>query len=449
MTRDMTSDSPFWHIVAFTVPLFIGMMFQQFYHFADTIIVSRILGEGALAAVGSIGAVNFLVLGFSGGLSSGLAIPIAISFGAKEYDKLKQYIGNIVWICLFFSVLLTLGSTILSRPVLEWTRTPSDIIDMAHEYLFIILLGIPAMIAFNTLAAVLRSLGDSRTPLIILIFSSLLSIVLALAFILGLNMGVAGAAWATVLAQAFSVIGCLLYVKKHFHILYLKKSDFKLNFYHIKDLLGMGIPMGMMFFIMGIGSVFLQTAINSLGSIAVAAVTAAIRFEGLFSTLTNSIGNGIATFCGQNIGAGRVDRIKKAMKTFVAIGLGYSLIAFFIVLLFGRTMTLLFIDAESLELIELVYQYLLIISAFFWALALVHIVRAALQGMGCGKIVLVGGFLEGVARGAAGLVFVPAFGFVAACFAAPGAWVLANVFTVPAYFIIIRRASGKMQNIVD
>ena len=443
MTRDMTSGSPIKLIFAFGVPLFIGMMFQQFYHFADTIIVGRILGEGALAAVGSIGPVNFLILGFCLGLSNGLVVPIAQSFGAEDYNKLKLYVGNIFWICLFFGTVLTVTATVLCRLILEWTGTPADIIDMAFDYLFIIFLGIPAVLAFNTLAGILRSLGDSRTPLIVMIISAIISIVLAIVFILVFHMGVIGAALATVVAQTLSAIGFLIIIKRNFYIIHISKSHLRPNFDCIKKLLGIGIPLGSMFFVMGIGSVFLQIAINSLGSLAVAAVTAATRVEALLSSASNSLGAALTTFCGQNIGAGKIDRIKQGVKICVLIGLIYSLAAFLLTAFFGRYIALLFIDAGSIELLDHTFQFMFITMAFFWSLALVHIVRAAVQGMGYGKIVFVGGILEMVGRGAAGLVFVPLFGFIAVCFAAPAAWVLANIFTIPVFMIILNRASRR------
>ena len=438
MTKDMTVGSPLKLILAFAIPQFIGAMFQQAYHFADIIIVSRILGEGALAAVGSVGPINFLVLGFCIGLSSGLAIPIAQFYGAKDYKTLRQNVGNIFWICLFFGIFFTVIAVVLCRPLLEMTRTPNDIIDMANIYLFVIFLGIPPLLVFNTLTGIMRSLGDSLTPILILIFSSVINIVLVFMLILVFGMGVAGAALATVIAQTLSAISCLIIIKKRYNVLHISKTDFKPDFKHIKKLLAVGVPLGFMFSVMGVGSIFLQTAINSLGSVAVAAVSAASRFEGLFASATGSLGNALVAFCGQNFGAGKIDRIKESIKSSTKIGVFYGLVAFLVVLIFGRQMALLFVEAESEQLLNYTYQYMLIISVFIWALALVHIFRAAIQGMGFGKVVFVTGLLEMIGRGIVGFIFVPAFGFVAVGFAAPAAWILAAAFSIPVFIVTLK-----------
>jgi Na+-driven multidrug efflux pump len=205
--------------------------------------------------------------------------------------------------------------------------------------------------------------------------------------------------------------------------------------------------MGLMYSVMGIGGIFLQASINSLGSVAVAAVAAAGRFEGLLASVTGSIGSAVATFSAQNIGAGRLDRIKKGVKACVIIGLVYSITAFAVMLPFGRYMALIFIDARSTQLHGLTYQYMLILAACYWSLSLVHIVRPAIQGMGYSKVVFVAGLLEMVGRGAAGLLFVPRFGFIAVCFAAPAAWILADLFIIPAYVLIVRSVSKQTEDI--
>ena len=445
MTRDMTSGSPLKLIIGFAVPLLLGTLFQYFYSITDTMIVSRILGESALAAVGSTGSMFFLILGFCGGLSGGFVIHIAQSFGAKNYAELKRFAGNIIWLYAIFSVVITVIAVIFCRSILELLNTPFDIIDMAYDYLIIIFWGIPAVFAYNTLAGMIRSLGDSRSPFILLVISSLINIGLDFLFILAFGWGMTGVALATVISQIFSVFGCIFLIIKKFDILHVTRADLKPSMPHIKKLLENGIPMGLLFSVTGIGSVFLQASVNALGSLSVAAIAAASRFDGICSMITVSIGQAVTTFSAQNMGAGNVDRIKKGVRTGVIIGLIYSIIAFLIILLFGRTMALLFIDADSTELLDLTYQYMLTCAVFFWAQSLIHTVRLSIQGLGYGKVVLVAGLLEMVARGAVGIIFVPLFGFTAACFASPAAWIIADLFIIPAFIIIMKRVARKIE----
>jgi Na+-driven multidrug efflux pump len=321
------------------------------------------------------------------------------------------------------------------------TKTPENIVGMAHSYLFVIFLGIPALFAYNMLAGLVRSLGDSRSPLILLIFSSFINIGLDLIFILAFRMGTMGAALATVIAQVFSALGCFLIITKKFNVLHITKSDTRFDPIYQKQLLKIGLPMGLLSSIIGVGSIFLQTSVNMLGSMSIAAVVAGGRLEGFLATVTNSLGNAMTTYCAQNKGAGETERIKKGVGVSVLIGLSYSLAAFVAVLLFGKYIALLFIDADSTELFNMTNRYMWICAASFWTLSLLHIVRLSIQGLGYGRVVLASGLLEMVGRGAVGLFFVPAFGFTAACFAAPAAWLLADCLLVPAFFIIMKRES--------
>ncbi|MBS4197902.1 MATE family efflux transporter [Lederbergia citri] len=446
MTKDMTTGSPLKHIISFAIPVFFGMLFQQFYSIADMMVVSWTLGEGALAAVGSTGAVFFLIIGFCMGLSGGFAVHIAQNFGSKNFAELKRFTGNIIWLCAGFSVVVTVLAVIFCRSILVITNTPADIFDMAYNYIIVIFWGIPATFAYNMLSGIMRSLGDSRSPLYILIASSLLNIGLSFMFILAFGWGTMGAALATVISEIGSVIGCLVLIAKRFDLVHISKSDLKPSWSHIRRLLGNGIPMGLLMSLTAIGSTVLQSSVNSLGSVSVAAITAASRFDGICGSVTVAIGNAATTFCAQNMGAGNIDRIKKGVRTGVVVAVGYSIVAFLIVMLFGRTLALLFIDAESTDLINLTYQYMVTCAAFYWAVALIHVVRLSIQGLGYGTIVMIAGLLEMVARGAVGIVFVPIFGFTAACFASPAAWVIADLFIIPSFVIAMRRAAKRIAN---
>ena len=440
MTKDMTVGSPMRLVVSFAIPLMFGNLFQQFYSMVDTVIVGRFLGTGPLAAVGSIGSVNFLILGFCLGVCAGFAIPVSQSFGSKDERELKRYVGNIVWLAAVFSVLFAVVTVALCRPILEWMDTPADIIDDAYNYIVVIFLGIPVTVLYNTLASLLRALGDSRTPVVFLVMASVLNIGLDLFLILVIPMGVAGAAWATVISQALSGVACLVFIWKRFPLLHLSRDDLRPRLDHMARLLGMGLPMGLQLSITAIGSILLQTSVNGLGSVVVASVTASNKLQMLFACVFDALGVSMSTYAGQNIGAKKPDRLGPGVRSGMVIGSVYSLLALAVVLLFGRTMMLLFVDASETEIIRQAYQFLVIQAAFFIPLAGVNVFRLFIQGMGYSKVAMFAGCFEMVARGVFGLFLVPKFGFLLACFASPCAWILAGAFLVPTFFKVLRHA---------
>ena len=349
--KDMTKGSPFTLILGFALPMLIGLLFQQFYSMVDTIIVGKYLGVKALAAVGSTGSLNFMIIGFCIGVCSGFAIPVAQRFGAGDYRGLRKYTANAAWLSLVFSIVMAVIVCVLCRPILEWMKTPEDIIDQAFGYIFVIFAGIPATYLYNMTAGIIRSLGDSKTPVYFLLLSSVLNIALDLFTIVVLKMGVAGAAYATVISQAVSGLLCLLYMKKHFEILKMEKDEKKIDRHLIGRLCGMGIPMGLQYSITAIGSVILQASVNTLGSMAVAAVAAGSKVTLFFCCPFDALGGTMATYAGQNVGAGKLDRIKAGLKSSSIIGCIYAVIAFLILVFFSDKIALLFMDAGETETI--------------------------------------------------------------------------------------------------
>lgn len=438
MTKDMTVGSPMKLLLSFVVPLFFGNLFQQFYSMVDTIIVGKFLGTGPLAAVGSTGSITFLILGFCIGVCSGFAIPVSQRFGSKNIVELKKFVGNIVWLAAGISLVFAVVTAVLCRPILQLMSTPADIIDDAYNYLFPILVGIPATMLYNTLASLLRALGDSKTPVIFLVIASILNIGLDLFLILVIPMGVAGAAWATIISQGLSGLFCLLFIWKKFPLLHISKEDLTPKLCYIRTLLGMGLPMGLQTSITAIGSILLQASVNGLGSIAVASVTTASKIYMFFSCAYDAFGVAISTYGGQNIGANKPKRIGQGLKSCMIVGTVYSIAAFIILFFLGKPLTLLFVDASETAIINQSYQYLLISAAFFIPLTAVNVFRLLIQGMGYSKLAMFAGVFEMVARGATGLFLVPAFGFTAACFAGPIAWIMADCFLIPAYFKVIK-----------
>ncbi len=445
-TKSLTEGKPMKLILGFGLPLLFGLIFQQFYNMVDTIIVGQKLGMNALAAVGSTGSINFMIVGFCIGICNGFAIPVAQCFGAKDYKNLKKYITNSAWMSLIFSVVITAVVGVLTHQILVWMHTPAAIMQDAYTYIFIVFMGIPAIFLYNVTSGILRSMGDSVTPLLFLIFSSLLNIILDL--IMVPMIGVAGAAIATITSQGISGVICLIYMIRKFGFLKFEREDWTFSRRHALKLCGMGVPMGLQYSITAIGSVILQTAVNSLGETVVAAVSAGSKI-GMFACCPfDAMGSTMATYGGQNVGAGRLDRVDQGLKDCLKLGIGYALIAFVFMLVFGKSLTLLFVSPSEphiTELMDLTYRYLIGNSAFYIPLAFVNIVRFMIQGLGYSTFAVLAGVCEMVARGLAGFVLVPIFGYIFVALGSPLAWVFADAFLIPAYFYVMRRLRRKLQ----
>ncbi len=446
MEKDMTKGNPMRLILEFAVPLLLGLVFQQFYSMVDAVIVGHYLGVDALAAVGATGSVNFLIIGFCMGVCNGFGIPIAQEFGAKHEEELKRFVANSVWLSVIFAVVITIVVSLLCRPILQIMRTPDNIIDGSYNYIIIIFLGIPVVFLYNMTAAILRSLGDSRTPVFFLVTAAVLNIFLDIFCIVVLPMGVAGAAVATVVSQAVAGFACLIYMRRKFSILRLSKEESKWNRSYAGKLCSMGIPMGLQYSITAIGSVILQSAVNSIDSNAVAAVTAGGKVGMLLVCPFDALGSTMATYGGQNVGAGDLDRVNKGLKDCCLLGLFYALIALGAVYLFGKQLLLLFLDAGETQIIADAYSFLQINALFYFPLALVNIVRFLIQGMGYSKLAVFAGAFEMLARALAGFLLVPQFGFSAVRFANPLAWVFADIFLIPAFFHVRKKMEITLSN---
>lgn len=435
MTKDLTKGSPFRLILEFALPVLAGMLFQQMYNMVDTMIVGRYLGVNALAGVGATGPINFLVLGFCMGICAGFAIPVAQQFGAQDEKKLRAYVANGVMIAAVFAMVITVATVTLCRPILKAMHTPADCYEEAYRYIVVIFSGIPFTIFYNMQAGYLRSLGDSRTPLFFLIFSSFLNVALDIFCIRVLRLGVMGASLATILSQAVSGLLCFVWILKKVPILHIPRGGWKLERGKAKDLCVQGVPMGLQYSITGIGSVILQTAINSLGAVAVAAATAANRALGFLGSPFDALGSTMATYGAQNVGASRYDRLNRGVFTASAIGWGYSLLAMCAAFFIGDEVARLFVGANgSATLIEYAQRYMIISTLFYPFLTLVNVMRFAVQGMGFSGIAIIAGVLEMIARAGVGLFAVPALGFWGVCMGGPFAWLMAGTFLVWAYF---------------
>lgn len=441
MTKDLTTGSPWRLLISFTVPILLGLLFQQLYNLVDTVIVGRLLGASALAAVGATGSVNFFVIGFCSGLCSGFAIPVAQRMGAKDYSAMRRFTANAAYLTAVFALVVTAATCLLCRDILTVMRTPEDIFDDSYAYIFIIFLGIPATMLYDLLSGVIRSLGDSKTPVYFLALSSVLNIVLDIALILCFQTGVAGAAIATVASQAVSGLACLVYMVKKFPILRMSKDERRPSIQFCAALCGMGVPMGLQYSITAIGSIIMQWSVNTLGSTYVAAVAAGNKLSQLLSCPYDAMGAAMATYCGQNVGAGKLDRLGQGIRSSSLLGLGYAVIAFGAMLAFAPQCTMFFLDSgePQLELlVALTRQYIVALTACYFLLALINILRFSIQGMGFGTLAILAGVLEMAARTAVGFLLVPKMEYSAVCLASPAAWLCADLFLLPACVGCIR-----------
>lgn len=439
MVKDMTKGSPMKLILGFSIPLLFGFLFQQFYNLMDTVIVGRFLGKDNLAAVGATSSINFMIIGFCMGICSGFSIPVSHKFGAGDHAGLRRVVANCVWLSAAFAAAMTVLTTLLCRFILVAMKTPDNILDAAYSYIWVIFLGIPVTFLYNMTAGVIRALGDSRTPVIFLVMSSFINIGLDLFFIIRLQWGVQGAAWATVISQGISGLCCLLFMIKKFEILRIQKAEWAPDRHLIGTLCGMGVPMGLQYSITAIGSVILQSATNTLGSDAVAAVTAAGKISGFLACPFDAMGSTMATYGGQNVGAGRLDRIGQGLKSCILLGAGYSVIALGISVFFGRSLATLFLDASEMAIIDNVRKFLTLATIFYFPLALVNIIRFLIQGVGFPAFAILAGVFEMAARALTGFVLVPRLGFTGSCLGSPIAWILADAFLIPAYFHVRKK----------
>ncbi len=438
--KDLTIGDPLKLILGFALPLFGGMLFQQFYSLVDTLIVGRFLGVKALAGVGDTGSITFMIIGFCMGVCNGFTIPISQRFGAKDYADMRRFLSHAIYVSLFFTLIMTLFCSLFCRQILQAMNTPDDIFDYAYDYLIIIFLGIPTNFLYNLFSGAIRALGDSKAPVLFLVVSSVVNIALDLILILVIPMGVAGAAIATVISQAVSGLLALFYTVKKVDILRIQREEWQFKPYYIKILLAMGVPMGLQYSITAIGSVVLTTAVNGLGSMYVAAQTAAGRVSNFFCTPYDALGSTMATYGGQNVGAKKLDRLNQGLFHASLVGVIYSLIALVIMIFFGRPLSALFVSGEEGALIlDSARLFLIVNAAFYVPLTFVNVVRFMIQGMGYSGLAILSGVFEMIGRTAAALLLIPVLGYLGACCASPIAWVLADLFLFPAYFYVRRK----------
>ena len=440
MQTDMTVGKPMKMILDFTIPVFIGNVFQQFYNMADAIIVGKFVGTKGLAAVGSTGTIMFLIIGFLMGLTAGFTVLTSQKFGAGKMDEMRQSVGNAALLSIIISVIMTAVSMVGMHSLLTLMHTPEDIFQDAYTYIMIICGGIFAQVLYNILASILRALGNSKTPLYFLILAALLNIVLDLTFIIVFHMGVAGAAWATITAQGVSGVLCLIYIIKYVPELRLKADDWRFRSEIAKKEILVGIPMGLQYSITAIGTMMVQSALNMLGSYAVAAFTAGSKIEQIFTQAFVAQGTASATYNAQNIGAGKLERVREGFRASHFIGIVYSVVVGGFLFFAGKYFAYLFISDNIGEVLPMVAIYVKCVALFFIPLYFVNVLRNGIQGMGYGLVPMLGGVFELMARGGVVmLVLHLGGGFVSTCLSDPAAWISALIPLIPYYIYKMKK----------
>lgn len=445
-TNDMTVGSPTRDILKFSLPLILGYILQQMYLIIDAAIVGRWIGVGALAAVGASSSIMFLIMGFCNGSCAGFAIPVAQAFGARDYSKMRAYVSNAIRIAVVFAIVITLLSCLFCERILRLVNTPADIFHDAYVFLLLQFLAIPFTIGYNLLSGQIRALGNSKQPFYFLIASSAVNILLDVLLILIMGMGVEGAGIATLLSQAFSVVLCHTYIRRHLDILIPKGSERRYDNKRISILLNNGVPMGLQFSITGIGIIMLQSANNALGTVYVAAFTASLRIKYLFTCVLENIGVAMATYCGQNIGAHALPRVSVGVRSAMKIMLVYFVLTVLVIYPFADEMMMLFVKSGEQEVVSNAAMFMRLNNYFYPALGILVILRYSIQGLGYSNLSMLSGVMEMIARCGVSLWLVPAFGFLGVCFGDPVAWLMADLFLIPAFWGLYRKLKRENGN---
>lgn len=447
--KSMTEGKPASLIFSFALPLMAGNVFQQLYTVVDTMVVGKAIGVGALAALGAADWLNWMMLGIIQGFTQGFGILMAQEFGAGRYDNLRRSIGNSAILSLLSSLILLGLGQLLARPILTLLQTPPEILPDALLYLRIMYIGIPVVMAYNLSASVLRSLGDGRTPLHAMIVAATTNIGLDLLFVLVFHLGIAGAAAATLIAQLISSLFCLYHIRR-IDILAFEKNDFSLRDRRLSlRLLMLGFPMAFQNAIISIGGMIVQFVVNGFGVIFIAGFTATNKLYGVLEVAATSYGYSMVTYAGQNLGAGRTDRIRRGMRSAVLISLLTSLVITLLMIFAGKLILGCFISGtpeEFEQTLAIAYYYLAVMSICLPILYILHITRSAIQGMGNTILPLASGIAEFIMRTVSAVFLPMLIGENGIFYAEIMAWTGAVIILIISYFAVIRRTERMISH---
>ena len=439
--KDMTEGKPLKLIISFALPLMVGNIFQQLYTVVDTMVVGKALGVDALAALGATDWLYWMLLGMIQGVTQGFGILMAREFGAKQFENLRAAVGSSASLSLLSGLLFLILGQIVARPVLVLLQTPPEILEWSLLYLRIMFLGIPVVMAYNLLATILRSLGDGQTPLYAMIVAAISNIVLDLVFVLAFRWGITGAAVASLIAQGISGIYCLLKIRK-IRFMILKRKHFALNPTTARRLLSLGSPMAAQNAIIAIGGMIITAVVNGYGVAFIGGYTAANKLYGVLEIAATSYGYAMITYVGQNLGAGKIERIRSGMRCAVTVALATSAVIAGAMLFSGKWIVSGFISGNPQDVAaatEVGSTYLAIMSICLPVLYILHVTRSAVQGMGDTVLPMVSGIAEFIMR-TGGVLLLPALmGENGIFIAEVSAWLGADLILVPSYFITLRK----------
>lgn len=427
-TMDMTEGTPMKLILQFAIPLFIGTLFQQAYNFVDTMIVGQGLGEQAVAAVGVTTALYSVLVYFANGMNNGYGIVISRLFGSKDFQGLKRAVATMIILNVTVTVALTLFTLPLLKTFLHWLDTPEDIFSQAYSYIFVILVGMIATIGYNMGAGFMRAIGNSRTPLYFLILSCALNVVLDILFVIVRKTGVAGAAWATVIAEAVSAALCFLYIYKTYADFLPGKEDWKLERKLTGEMFSTGLSMGLMLSVFSLGSIVLQKGINSLGTQIITAHTASRRIYEMLMMPLSTVATANATFVGQNFGAGQYGRIRRTLKQVMGIELLWSLASVLLAYTAGRPLLWLLVGQADAVIMDNALLNLRVCTVFFFPLGVLLVMRNAIQPMGYKISPVISSAIELVVKILFCIMLVPKMGYMGVVITEPFIWVVCAVF---------------------
>ena len=449
MTKALTVGTPWRVMVRFAIPLLIGNAVQQMYQVADAIVVGQHLGVNALAAVGATGSMLFLLIGFAQGMTQGFAIPLAQAHGAGDEAGVRRSVAAGTVLTALASILLTSMAPLVARPFLVFLRTPATLLDDATTFAVVNFLGVAAIMFFNYLSALIRAIGDSRTPLVFLVIACVINVGLVVLFVQGMGMGVAGAALATVIAQLISVILCLAHLVRSIPALRTRREDWNIRRPVLTQHLRIGLPMGFQMSIIAIGTLAVQVRLNTLGAQAVAAYTTAVRVDGLAVAFLASLGLAVATFVAQNYGAGYVERIRVGVRQAMIISVIVSLAMTFTLITAGDPIIRSFVGSGEEGVVAMAHEYLVINGLLYMLLGFLFVTRSALQGLGRTLVPTLSGLLELGMRGSAAIVLGELFGFTGIVWGSPLAWIAATMLLIPSWIVARRSLESSIKEGLD
>lgn len=442
--KDMTSGGVVGTIILFALPIYLGNLFQQFYNIVDTMLAGRYLGDTALAAIGATGAVYSMVLSLANGMNNGYAIIVARAFGEKDYEKVRKSVALMLVLNIAVSIFLMGVTVLFLKKLLILIQTPELIMEQAYSYILIILLGLIITIFYNMEAAVLRALGNSRTPLVFLLLATGLNVVLDITFMLVLHWGVAGLAAATVIAQLVSVILCFIHIKRHYSILKLEKDHFQFAKADCIEMFSTGLSMGLMYSIFNIGTLILQRGINGLGTQTITAHLAARKIDEVCMMLITTLSTANATFVGQNFGAGNIKRVRDGIHKTCLIAFACTTIVLIVIMFYADILVKFMTGTQDTFVIETASAYLKINLPFFYSLVILQTLRTSLQGMGDKITPVISSVLELLLKMVASFMLIPLLGYMGACIIEPIIWVICMLWLLYSYRRFMKKVTRKI-----